>query len=184
MTITRSAASTAFQRFRTVADAPDGTFVWEKGVLQMIGDVTDDIIYRARARGLEVDNSDGAFNLEVEIYDYLRSTNEERFMGGEGYGKAIDMADRDGVERINAGLIRDRDFLASMKRDTVTPEIAAARAYRYSVEEQADGTHAVFCDGGFVKGPFPSYDRAAALAVARDLASADEALGFTTVVQA
>jgi hypothetical protein len=52
-----------------------------------------------------------------------------------------------------------------------------ANANRYTVEQQADGTYAVFNRGGFVKGGWPAYDRDAALIYARTLADADEEAG-------
>jgi hypothetical protein len=51
------------------------------------------------------------------------------------------------------------------------------RPNRYSVEEQVDGTHAIFCNGGFVKGGFPAYDREVAVLAANRMADDDEEAG-------
>lgn len=61
---------------------------------------------------------------------------------------------------------------------------AMSKASRYSVEQQQDGTYAVFNGGGFVKGGFPSHDRTAALHYARDLADADEQSGVPVMERA
>jgi len=118
MTITRSAISTAFQHFLVCVDnAPAGVHEDAKEIRETIGEITDDLIARAKALGLSVCNSDGAFNLEIEIYGYLRAQNEERFWGPEGYGKTFDEADPALQRRINEGLERDRDFLAAVRRE-------------------------------------------------------------------
>lgn len=54
-------------------------------------------------------------------------------------------------------------------------------ANKYSVEEQADGTHAVFNNGGFVRGGWKNHDRVGALSFARDLADNDEAAGVPVI---
>lgn len=117
MTITRSTTSTAFQRLLTcVEEAPEGMFQDAKDIRDMIGYIADETIRKAQALGLEVCNSDGAFNLEVEIYGYIRDKNEARLMSAEAFGKSMDEADDDLRKRIIAGLERDRAFLAGMNK--------------------------------------------------------------------
>lgn len=61
-------------------------------------------------------------------------------------------------------------------------ERATARlteAHGYSVQEQADGTHAVFHGQGFVRGGFK--ERSAALSFARDLADEAEEAGVPAI---
>jgi hypothetical protein len=84
------------------------------------------------------------------------------------------------------------DFYQSVKDaadaiDAVEREAAPyamSKAKRYSVEQQADGTHAIFCNGGFIKGGYPSYDRTKALSDARDMAEADEECGVPVMARA
>jgi hypothetical protein len=116
MTITRSITATQFQNFLNAYDAPKGVFEDAKAIRDTIGYLADETLSKAQALGLNVCNSDGIFNLEIEIYGYLRRDNEDRFVGAEGYGETIGDADEATRERINAGLIRDREFLASVSR--------------------------------------------------------------------
>lgn len=179
MTITRSITADQFQEFLICVDeSPEGTFEDAKAIRAMMGGIADDLIAKARALDLDVCNCDGAFNLEIEIYGYLRRKNVDRFISYEAYGKVYGEADGDTRERINRGLISDRDFLANRKLDEIA-EVAAeilldqsTGENRYSVEEQQDRTFAVMCNGGFLKGGFTQ--RWEALDYARDLADKDE----------
>jgi HSP90 family molecular chaperone len=61
---------------------------------------------------------------------------------------------------------------------------AMSKAKRYTVEQQADGTHAIFCNGGFVKGGFLSYERPLAVDAASQLADDDEEAGVPVMARA
>lgn len=116
MTMTRSTTATAFQHFNTCVDnAPTGVFEDAKQIREMMGNFADDLLRKADALDLKVCNCDGIYNLEVEIYGFLRAKNEDRFLSAEGYGKTYDEADANLRKRINAGLISDRDFLEKMR---------------------------------------------------------------------
>src|SRR3954469_25845088 len=110
MTITRSPLATNFTRFLYCVDeSPKGTFDDAKEVREMMGSIADDLISKAQAMGLAVCNCDGIFNLEIEVYGYLREKNEDRFLGAEGYGRAWEELDRDGRREMNRRLESDRD---------------------------------------------------------------------------
>lgn len=113
MTITRSETANNFMHFLTCVDeSPEGMFVDAKEIRENIGEIADDILKKAEALGMGVCHCDGIFNLEIEIYGFLRKENESRFLGAEGYGRAWEMLDRDGQRDMNRRLESDRDFLA------------------------------------------------------------------------
>lgn len=112
MTITRSQTATNFMRFlECVDESPEGLFVDAKEIRETIGDIADKLLLAANDHGLAVSNCDGIFNLEIEIYGFLRAKNEDRFLGAEGYGRAWEELDRDGRREMNRRLESDRDFL-------------------------------------------------------------------------
>ncbi len=112
MTITRSFTATAFQHFLTCVDeSPEGLFVDAKEIRETIGDIADKLLLAANDHDLAVSNCDGIFNIEIEIYGFLRAQNEDRFLSAEGYGRAFDELDRDGQREMNRRLAADRDFL-------------------------------------------------------------------------
>jgi hypothetical protein len=61
---------------------------------------------------------------------------------------------------------------------------AHSKANRYTVEEQVDGTHAIFRNGGFVKGGFDHLYRDEALAAANKMADDDEEAGVPVMARA
>lgn len=112
MTITRSETATNFMRFlECVDESPEGTFVDAKEIRETIGDIADKLLMGAKDLGLETCNCDGIFNIEVEIYGFLRAKNVDRFLPAEGYGRAWEELDRDGRAEMNRRLESDRDFL-------------------------------------------------------------------------
>lgn len=118
MTITRSITADNFQHFLVCVDnAPTGTFEDAKEIRDMMGTTVDNMIKEAQALDLDVCNSDGAFNLEIEIYGWLRRKNVDRFNQFEAFGKCFDEADEFLRERILRGLTSDRDFLARLEAD-------------------------------------------------------------------
>lgn len=125
MTITRSLLADQFQEFLVCVDeSPTGVFEDAKEIREMMGNIADKLIRDARALGLDVCNCDGIFNIEIEIYGYLRRKNVDRFISFEAYGKVYGEADDFLKERINRGLTSDRDFLASREADRIA-DVAA-----------------------------------------------------------
>lgn len=95
------------RNFRDCAEhAPDGTHQLAKSVNDLIGDTCDQLIRDLRALGLSADNCDGAFRLEVALYQYIKESNTAHplFPVSEGFGDALSGPAR---ERVLAGAVGD-----------------------------------------------------------------------------
>lgn len=151
-----------------VGNAPEGMFNQSRAIKYEVGEACDDFLRAMTIRGLATCNGDGIREIEVMMFDMIRRENPtSEIEQAIGLGRVLRDAPNDRLalhgskQDIIARLVRDRDFLNEMK----------ATRHGYSVQEQADGTHAVFIGQGFVRGDF--HERWQALSFARDLA--DEA---------
>lgn len=82
-------------------------------------------------------------------------------------------------------ILRAEPTEAEIEREAMPYSFAAPKeGNRYSVEEQADGTHAVFINGGFARGGYAAYARDAALAYADGLAADAERCGVPVASRA
>lgn len=127
MTIRRSVDLSAINRDYTLfldgcEAAPEGMFLQAKDVRdRIIGYGVDELLRTAKASGLETCACDGIREIEILMFDMLRRMNPtSEIEGAMGLGRALTDADEEGRARIIAGLVRDRDFVASMRATAST----------------------------------------------------------------
>jgi hypothetical protein len=114
--INASAINRDFQHFETACEsAPLGTFDQAKDIGQMIGEQCDAFLAAAKAMGLDVCNCDGIREIECMMFAMLREKNpDSQIEQGIGLGQTLNMHP-ESADRVITGLVRDRDFLASVK---------------------------------------------------------------------
>lgn len=96
---------------RCAEEAPQDTYEFAKEVAQLVSEVADDVLSRAKAIGLKCNNSDGLREFEAVLYGLLVDSNPDSFSAfvvSEGFGEHMAGPARD---RVLAGAIRDRDNL-------------------------------------------------------------------------
>lgn len=119
MTIRRhvdlAAINTDYTHFLTGCEtAPSGMFGRALDVRdRIIGYCVDEIDRTARAAGLESCVSDGIREIEILMFDMLRTKNPlGEIAGATAFGRALEEAeDPDARQRIIEALERDRDFV-------------------------------------------------------------------------
>lgn len=99
--------------------APDGMFLQAKDIRdRVIGYGVDELARTAKASDVVTCSCDGIREIEVLMFDMLRRMNpSSEIEGAMGLGRSLADSDAEGRARIIAGLVRDRDFVASMRRD-------------------------------------------------------------------
>lgn len=72
-----------------VSEAPAGLFERSKSVAALVGDMSNEVLQRARDAGLNARNDDTLRDLEAAIYGYILASNpgDGELMAAEGYGE-------------------------------------------------------------------------------------------------
>ena len=79
MTIRNRQQADDYNDFRYGCEkAPEGTFEDAKAILATLSEMMDGMEAPAKALGLKVSNSDGAFEIEAAMFDMLRTENPDR----------------------------------------------------------------------------------------------------------
>ncbi|UIS25273.1 hypothetical protein [Erythrobacter phage vB_EliS-L02] len=109
-----------YNNFRTAMDeAPSGLFEATRAMFRSLDDGVGDLLKGFDADGLVYDNCDQIFEIEALLFDMLRRKNpilQSEIASAIGLGETLSTASREVRERVLAGLERDRDFLASLKK--------------------------------------------------------------------
>jgi len=92
------------------SNAPEGTYESAKNIRTLIGCTVDKLIADLNGLGLKADRGDLAWQLESEIYRYIKNSNPNscEFAVSEGFGEAMSLPIRD---RVIASAEANRDFL-------------------------------------------------------------------------
>lgn len=97
----------AFENFcQCVDNAPVGTYLDAKELRTTIGDTADTLMKDVRELGLQANNCDLIYAVEVAIYDYVKQSNPDSnlFALAEGFGSSMNSPAR---ERVLAQTARD-----------------------------------------------------------------------------
>lgn len=103
----------------TTERAPAGTYEGAKMIASFIGNVVDALIKDGRASGLKVCNCDGIREIEVLIFDMLRTQNpDSEIEKAIGLGDALRNADCGEMDKIITELeyARDEAFAAGARQ--------------------------------------------------------------------
>ncbi len=113
-----AAANSVFEAFEAACErAPEGTFEESKTIRWLIGETCDDFLSQMQGRGINVCNCDGIREVEVMLFDMIHRKNPvSEIDAAIGLGRTL-LEYPDAADRVIAGLIRDRDFLASIKEN-------------------------------------------------------------------
>lgn len=108
-----------YRNFRTAVDeAPEGTFEASKAFYRALDDSVRVLLKSFDAGGLVYDKCDQIFEIEVMLFAMLRDNNplyRNEIESAIGLGETLSTGSPELCARVLAGLIRDRDFIASMK---------------------------------------------------------------------
>lgn len=120
MTIRRNAniaaANSDYGSFLTgVEAAPAGVLVQAQTIADLIGDMANDLIRRAREEDLNVCNGDAIREIEAMTFSMLWDKNpNSEIETAVGLGRTLESYP-ESATRVLAGLRRDRDFLANFR---------------------------------------------------------------------
>lgn len=78
-------------------NAPWETYKREKEIVNLIADLTDTLIRKTRAMGLDAPNCDEAREVECALYAYIAEANPLAVAAGEGFGASMDTPARERV---------------------------------------------------------------------------------------
>jgi len=98
--------------------APDRMFLQAKDIRdRVIGYCADEIVRVARASDIVACPCDGIREIEILMFDMVRRMNPvSEIEGAIGLGRSLEAAvDDDSRRSIVSGLVRDRDFVESMR---------------------------------------------------------------------
>ena len=102
-----------------VEAAPAGVLVQAQTISDLIGDMADGIIRRAREEDLNVCNGDGIREIEALVFAMLRDKNpDSEIETAIGLGRTLEDYPEN-AQCVLDGLRRDRDFLANFRPTTV-----------------------------------------------------------------
>lgn len=90
--------SSDYAAFEAGVDAaPEGSFSMSRNLKFEIGDATDDLIRMVRRLGLNVNNSDGAREIEALLFGWVRDANPDNpeFAMTQSFGCCLDEATGD-----------------------------------------------------------------------------------------
>lgn len=97
-----------------VESAPEGTFQRAREIYNVIDTTMDTMFAEARDVSLALDNSDGAMEIEIAIFDMICTKNnaDTEIQAAIGLGRTL-LDYPETRRRVLDGLVRDRDFLRS-----------------------------------------------------------------------
>jgi len=117
MTIQNREAVARYQKLlRCVEEAPDGTFTMASDLQSAVQSATCEMESHLREMDLDAGfHGDAIVDIEALIYAHIIRCNPkiaDDIAAIEGFAEHVDGPARD---RVKAGIIRDRDFLASLR---------------------------------------------------------------------
>lgn len=90
--------------------APAGMYSQAKAVRSLIGETVDELLRHLNLLGLKAPNCDPIRDVEIMLWNYVRSANKDMAATAEGFGAAC-LHGPETRQKVIAQAERDRDFL-------------------------------------------------------------------------